>query len=59
MDADEGNLLLAFSGTVAPNAVPTTLIIDKQGRVAARVLGAIEGTSTLTTLIEDALAEDG
>jgi thiol-disulfide isomerase/thioredoxin len=59
MDADEGNLLLAFSGTVAPNAVPTTLIIDKQGRVAARILGAIEGTSNLTTLIRDALAEDG
>jgi peroxiredoxin len=59
MDADEGNLLLAFSGTVAPNAVPTTLIIDKQGRVAARILGGIEGTSNLTTLITDSLAEDG
>jgi thiol-disulfide isomerase/thioredoxin len=59
MDADEGNLLLAFSGTVAPNAVPTTLVIDKKGRVAARILGAIDGTSTLTTLIHDALAEDG
>ncbi|MCU1542445.1 MAG: alkyl hydroperoxide reductase [Microbacteriaceae bacterium] len=59
MDADEGNLLLAFSGTVAPNAVPTTLVIDKEGRVAARILGGIEGTSNLTTLITDALAEDG
>jgi peroxiredoxin len=59
MDADEGDMLLAFSGTVAPNAVPTTLVIDKQGRVAARILGAIEGTSNLTTLVKDALAEDG
>jgi thiol-disulfide isomerase/thioredoxin len=59
MDADDGNLLLAFSGTVAPNAVPTTLVIDKQGRVAARILGGIEGTSNLTTLITDTLAEDG
>jgi thiol-disulfide isomerase/thioredoxin len=59
MDADEGNMLLAFSGTVAPNAVPTTLVIDKQGRVAARILGAIEGTSNLSTLVKDALAEDG
>jgi peroxiredoxin len=59
MDADDGNLLLAFSGTVAPNAVPTTLVIDKDGRVAARILGGIEGTSNLRTLINDALAEDG
>ena len=59
MDADDGNLLLAFSGTVAPNAVPTTLVIDKEGRVAARILGGIEGTSNLRTLINDALAEDG
>lgn len=59
MDADEGNLLLAFSGTVAPNAVPTTLVIDKQGRVAARILGGIDGVSNLRTLINDTLAEDG
>ena len=59
MDSDDGNLLLAFSGTVAPNAVPTTLVIDKEGRVAARILGGIEGTSNLRTLINDALAEDG
>ena len=59
IDSNDGNMLLAFSGTVAPNAVPTTLIIDKQGRVAARFLGAIEGTSTLTTIIRDVLAEDG
>ena len=59
MDADDGNLLLAFAGTVAPNAVPTTLVIDKQGRVASRILGGIEGTSNLRTLINDTLAEDG
>jgi thiol-disulfide isomerase/thioredoxin len=57
MDADNGNLLLAFAGTVAPNAVPTTLVIDKQGRVAARFLGAIDGPSSLRTIINDTLAE--
>jgi thiol-disulfide isomerase/thioredoxin len=57
IDADNGNLLLAFSGTVAPNAVPTTLVIDKQGRVAARFLGAIDGPSSLRTIINDTLAE--
>jgi hypothetical protein len=57
MDADNGNLLLAFAGTVAPNAVHTTLVIDKQGRVAARFLGAIDGPSSLRTIINDTLAE--
>ena len=57
IDADNGNLLLAFAGTVAPNAVPTTLVIDKQGRVAARFLGAIDGPSSLRTIINDTLAE--
>jgi peroxiredoxin len=59
MDADDGNMLLAFAGTVAPNAVPTTLVIDRQGRVASRILGGIEGTSNLSTLIKDTLAEEG
>jgi thiol-disulfide isomerase/thioredoxin len=58
IDANDGNMLLAFAGTVAPNAVPTTLVIDKQGRVAARILGQLEGTSTLRTLIDDTIAED-
>ena len=57
IDADNGNLLLAFAGTVAPNAVPTTLVIDKKGRVAARFLGAIDGPSSLRTIINDTLAE--
>jgi len=58
IDANDGNMLLAYAGTVAPNAVPTTLIIDKQGRVAARYLGLLDSTSILKTLISDAIAED-
>jgi thiol-disulfide isomerase/thioredoxin len=57
IDTNTGNLLLAFAGTVAPNAVPTTLVIDKQGRVAARFLGAIDGQSTLKTIIRETIAE--
>lgn len=41
----DGSLLLQLSGDVSPNAIPTTLVIDAQGRVAARILGeASEGT---------------
>jgi len=58
VDANDGNMLLAYAGTVAPNAVPTTLVIDKQGRVAARYLGLLDSTSILKTLISDAIAED-
>ena len=52
-----GALQLAFSGSVAPNAVPTTLVIDAQGRVAARILGQVTEPSTLDTLIRDTIAE--
>lgn len=57
IDTNDGNLLFAFAGTVAPNAVPTTLVIDKQGRVAARFLGLIEEPSTLETIIAETIAE--
>ena len=33
--------LLAFHGTLPPSAIPSTLVIDPQGRVAASVLGEI------------------
>lgn len=53
----DGALQLAFAGTVAPNAVPTTLVIDAEGRVAARILGQVSEPSTLDTLIRDTIAE--
>ncbi|RFA08048.1 hypothetical protein B7R54_01565 [Subtercola boreus] len=52
-----GAVQLAMSGVVAPNAVPTTLVIDKQGRVAARILGQATAPSILDTLISSAVAE--
>jgi len=51
---DGGGALIALGGK-AP-AVPTTLVIDRRGRLAARVLGPV-AVSTLTGLIEDALKE--
>ena len=51
-----GGLLIAFSGQASPSAVPTTLIVDTEGRVAARVLGEFD-PSILRTLIKDTLAE--
>ena len=57
LDADEANVQLAFAGQIAPNAVPTTLILDREGRAAARIVGRIPSRTTLATLIDDALAE--
>lgn len=57
IDADNGAVQLAFSGVVAPNAVPTTLVVDQDGRVAARVLGRISNASILDALIKTALEE--
>jgi peroxiredoxin len=57
LDADDGAMQLAFSGVVAPNAVPTTLVLDKQGRVAARVLGKLPDASVLKALITTVLNE--
>ena len=34
-------LLIDFTGQLSVNAIPTTLLIDKKGRVAARVSGEI------------------
>ncbi len=54
-----GQAQLAFATNVPPNAVPTTLVLDRQGRVAARVLGQLKDASILTTLIADIAAEKG
>ncbi|MEV7932244.1 TlpA disulfide reductase family protein [Curtobacterium sp. NPDC089185] len=56
LDARDGTVQLALSGQIAPNAVPATIVLDKQGRVAARVLGAIDGKSILDTLVTDELS---
>ncbi|MEO5710625.1 MAG: TlpA disulfide reductase family protein [Nocardioidaceae bacterium] len=53
-----GRTLLAFRGTLNPNAVPSTIIIDRQGRVAGSVLGQISRT-TLDDLVDDALGGGG
>ena len=51
----DGRVQLAFSSSVAPNAVPTTLVLDTKGRVASRVLGRLASDSILVTLINDQL----
>ena len=47
-----GEQLLGFRDTLPPKAIPSTLVIDRQGRIAARVLGP------LTARTVEQLAED-
>lgn len=50
IDSD-GTVQLQFRDNLPPQAIPSTLVIDKQGRVAARVLGTVSAP-TLRSLIE-------
>jgi thiol-disulfide isomerase/thioredoxin len=56
MDAKTGSVVLSFTGVVTPQAVPTTLVIDSDGNVSARVLGRID-KRILETLIETVVSE--
>jgi thiol-disulfide isomerase/thioredoxin len=47
-----GTVLLNFASVLPPSAIPSTMIIDGQGRLAARVLGPIT-TTTLVDMITD------
>jgi thiol-disulfide isomerase/thioredoxin len=49
---DDGRLQLLFSDTLPPQAIPSTLVVDREGRVAGRIIGRVT-ESTLTALIED------
>ncbi|WP_395244525.1 TlpA family protein disulfide reductase [Agromyces sp. MMS24-K17] len=57
LDVESGDVQLAFAGRVPPAAVPTTLVLDKEGRVAARILGQLQDASILETIVDGLLAE--
>jgi thiol-disulfide isomerase/thioredoxin len=56
IDDNDGSLLLSFRRTVPPRAIPSTLVLDRQGRVAARVLGDTT-RATFVGLIDQIRAE--
>lgn len=51
---DGGRTLLALRGKA--NTTPTTLVLDRQGRIAARVSGPVTA-ATLSALVDDVLGE--
>ena len=54
---ESGNAIATLAGVVPVKAVPTTIVLDREGKVAARVLGQVE-KSTLDSLISDVLGEN-
>jgi thiol-disulfide isomerase/thioredoxin len=58
LDVDDVSVQLAFAGSgMPPNAVPTTLVMDREGRVAGRVSGLISDPSILSAMIDRVLEE--
>jgi thiol-disulfide isomerase/thioredoxin len=49
----DGKALLRFQGQISPKAIPTTLVIDKNGKVAGRVIGEVT-KQTLLGMVKDA-----
>ncbi|WP_310961411.1 TlpA disulfide reductase family protein [Nocardioides terrisoli] len=50
-----GRNLLAFHGAITPSAIPSTIVIDGQGRIAASVLGELTSSTTLVDLVHDTI----
>lgn len=54
---EDADLKLAFADWTPLQSVPITLVLDHEGRVAARFVGQIESGSILRTVVDDVLAE--
>ena len=53
---ENGSRLLAFRDTLPPTSIPSTLVVDREGMVAASVIGPITEAS-LRDLVADIAAE--
>jgi thiol-disulfide isomerase/thioredoxin len=53
----DGKAMLAFSGTLTPNSIPSFVVLDRDGRVAASIIGELPSRTTLVEITEDVAAE--
>ena len=49
----DGRALLAFQGTLTPNSIPSFVVLDAEGRVAASIIGALPSATTLVDLVDE------
>jgi thiol-disulfide isomerase/thioredoxin len=52
----DDSILIGFRKSLPANAIPTTVVIDREGRVAARISGGVT-VASLSQLIEEVSAE--
>jgi thiol-disulfide isomerase/thioredoxin len=50
LDDQADEIALAFRGTVPPAAIPSTLVIDRNGHIAGRIIGQVNYSSLGTIL---------
>ncbi len=53
----DGIVLLAFADEVILRATPSTLVLDREGRVAASIVGELPSKQTLSDVIDEVVAE--
>jgi thiol-disulfide isomerase/thioredoxin len=49
----DGRALLALRGTLTPNSIPSFVVLDDRGRVAASIIGRLPSTTTLVDVVDD------
>ncbi len=49
----DGKAMLPFRGVLTPNSIPSFVVLDGEGRVAASIIGELPSTDTLVELTRD------
>lgn len=57
IDVEDGAVKFSFAQVTAVQATPTTLVVDQQGRIAARISGQLDSASILRAIVRDVIAE--
>ncbi|MDQ4053327.1 MAG: TlpA family protein disulfide reductase [Actinomycetota bacterium] len=57
IDGNDGRALTAFHGKLNPYTVPSFLVLDSDGRVAASIIGSLPSRLTMVELTEEVAAE--
>lgn len=53
----DGKVLLAFQGDLTLNSIPSFVVLDGDGRVAARIIGELPSRQTLVDVTRDVVEE--
>jgi thiol-disulfide isomerase/thioredoxin len=53
----DGMAMLAFDGTLTPNSIPSFVVLDSEGRVAASIIGRLPSRTTLVEVVRDVMEQ--